>query len=54
MWLLLIQTTLYQQQPHKYFYMIIFNEILLTQKLRNFSNVQLWNYLRMIKSYRKM
>ena len=34
----IIQTTFYQQQSHKYFNLIIFNEILIIYKLRNFSN----------------
>ena len=45
----IIQTAFYQQQPHEYFNLIIlFNEIL----IRNFSDVQFWNSLRMIQMYR--
>ena len=50
----IIQTTFYQQQPHKYFNLIIFNEILIIQKLSNFSDVQLWNSLRVIQMYQNM
>ena len=45
--------TFYQQQPHKYFNLIIFNEILIW-KLRNSSEVQLWNSLRMTEMCRNM
>jgi hypothetical protein len=37
----IIYTTFYQQQPHKYFNLIIFIEFLIKQKLRNFRDVQL-------------
>jgi len=35
-----IKWTKFYQQPHKYFNLIIFNEILIIQKLRNFSEAQ--------------
>jgi hypothetical protein len=49
----ILKTTFYEQ-PHKYFDLVIFNKILIIQKLHNFSNVQLWSALRMIQMYRGM
>jgi hypothetical protein len=49
----IIQTTFYKQ-PHKNFNFIIFNEMLIKQKLSNFCDVQPWNSLRMTQIYRSM